>query len=407
MKRLLLISYAFPPLANAEAYVCAKNMRDLPGWEVTAVAAEASANGLAEDHSLDEYVASGFAQIIRIGPPAWLKPFPPRLARWFLFRLCALCRLPDFFYLNPALRARLASLPLAEYSALVTRSQWPSAHLAGAYLKKRHPHLRWLAHFSDPWVDNPYVFYYPPTAWLNLRWERQTILAADAISFVTPETLELVMAKYPAACRAKSFWLPHAFDRRLYEPAARPPREKYVIRSLGKFYGLRTPEPCYAALARLRREIPTLFKDVSIEFIGDFTRFARLLSAYPQIAPLVQIRPRVPYRESLRLMQTSHCLLLIDAPAACSIFFPSKLADYIGSGRFIAALTPAGAAQRIVAEVGGWSADPDNSEAVYGLFRRLLAERPESLPPAPSYEAERVRAILAERLAEICRAISP
>jgi hypothetical protein len=70
-------------------------------------------------------------------------------------------------------------------------------------------------------------------------------------------------------------------------------------------------------------------------------------------------------------MCSSDILLTIDAPAPLSVFFPSKLVDYIGSGRRLVGLVPPGAASRIIAELGGRSVAPDAPVEVIG---RLLDE---------------------------------
>ncbi len=79
---------------------------------------------------------------------------------------------------------------------------------------------------------------------------------------------------------------------------------------------------------------------------------------------LVNLRAPVAYRESLALMGHADGLLVIDAPADLSVFLPSKLIDYIGAGRPILGLTPAGTAASLIAKLGGWTADPRDARRV-------------------------------------------
>ncbi len=77
---------------------------------------------------------------------------------------------------------------------------------------------------------------------------------------------------------------------------------------------------------------------------------------------LVDFQRTVGYEESLDLMTSAHGLLVIDAPAAESVFLPSKLVDYIGAGRPVLGMTPPGTATRLITELGGWVSDPADPE---------------------------------------------
>jgi hypothetical protein len=62
-------------------------------------------------------------------------------------------------------------------------------------------------------------------------------------------------------------------------------------------------------------------------------------------------------------MGTADLLLVVDAPAERSPFLPSKLVEYVGAGRPIAAFSPPGPAADLVRRLGGWVADPEDGAA--------------------------------------------
>lgn len=275
---------------------------------------------------------------------------------------------------------------------LITFGMPMSDHLFGLAYKRRTG-CPWIAHFSDPWADNPFRRDNPFTAWLNRRMEGQVIAEADAVVFTSLETLDLVMRKYPGRWREKAFVIPHAFDRRRFDPALRPPEKPYVMRHIGSFYGPRSPQPLLAAIECLAQEEPGLLDGVAVEFIGSMGRYYDVSRRYPAAHRLLAFRSMVPYAESLRLMQTAHCLLVIDAPAEVSVFFPSKLVEYIGSNRFILALSPRGTTARVVEEVGGMVLNPDDGASLYNGLRKVLRERPWNLQTfhAARYDLDGVR----------------
>ena len=250
------------------------------------------------------------------------------------------------------------------FDLMVTFGAPMSDHLIGLKLKKRFG-LPWVAHFSDPWVDNPFTSSDPLTNAVNRSLESKVLSVADRVIFTSQETIDLVFRKYPAVLKTKARVLPHAFDERLFVNAENARESKITIRYLGDFYGPRTPKPLFEALRQLRELNPSLLTNLHFELIGNFARQASgtgILEDLP--ADLVSVKSPVGYLESLSLMSSSDGLLVIDAPAANSVFLPSKLIDYIGSKRPIFGISPSGTAAKLIGELGGWVADPGDPIAV-------------------------------------------
>lgn len=259
----------------------------------------------------------------------------------------------------------------ARGDVLVTFGQPMADHLAGLRLKRDFG-MSWIAHFSDPWADNPFITGSFARRRARKR-EAKVIAGADALVFTSPETVELVMAKYPAECRRKAHVVPHCFEPALY-PGLKPGGAALVLRYLGNFYGRRGPEPVYRALLSLRDRDPELFGRIRVELVGDMSPRHRQSALLAQLPPeTVRILPSVSYRESLALMQTADLLLSIDAPFETSVFLPSKLVDYIGAGRPILGVTPPGTAARVIRELGGWVAHPENPEEIAAAIKSALA----------------------------------
>lgn len=362
---VLLVTFAFPPTAAPEAFLGAKRLGALPHHAVDVVCAAAPPSwNEGRDTSLDDYVAQRFRTVVRV-PPATGLTRAPRAARLLV---------PDPYraFVRPAVRAALALAEEAEYAAVVTWSQWHSAHLAGLELKRRLG-LPWLAHLSDPWLDNPFE----PLGGLRRRrsaaLERRVFCSADRLLFTSEHAIDVSTRRYPPSWRAKATALPHAYDRSLYDDADPAAGDRIVVRYVGAFYGRRTPDPLLRALGDVLRQDPALASRLRVEVVGfvqDGIVDADALAALPEGVFLVV--PPVPYVDSLRLMRESHGLVLVDAPAARSPFLPSKLIDYIGAGRPIAALTPPGPAADVTRAIGGFVADPGDANACADALRLLV-----------------------------------
>jgi hypothetical protein len=278
---------------------------------------------------------------------------------------------------GPALRHIAATRP----DALVSFGMPMTDHLLALDLK-RATGVPWLAHFSDPWADNPFHETSALEHQVNAAMERRVIAQADGVLFTSARTLELVMKKYPASWREKAAVLPHAWDMDHFSQplAARAPSDpvRKVIRHIGACYGARSPEPLFAALARIAERTPRLLDGVTFEFIGHVSQAFLDCAALAALPPgLVVLRGQVGYRASLQLARDASALLVIDAPSATdSIFLPSKLVEYLGADRPVWGMTPPGTSADLIAEWSGGShlcADPSDVEAVARMVTAGLA----------------------------------
>jgi hypothetical protein len=290
---------------------------------------------------------------------------------------------------------------VARDDVLVTFGQPMSDHLAGLTIKRRLG-MPWIAHFSDPWSDNPYLS--PnPVSQLRLRnMECQVFAAADHLLFTSDETIDLVMRKYPAAWRAKTSVLPHAYDPEVGGQIT-PPLERdgrLVLRHLGNFYGRRNPLMLVEALVLLRRTQPSMLDNVKIELIGRWVVHERWSSADSGLPEtLLSFRKSIEYQESLHKMRSADALLIIDAPFEQNVFFPSKLVDYLWARRPILALTPPGTSAGIVTAAGGLVASPETPETVAGGLSDMIRRLRAGTIGAPNEEV--VQRYDARRIAEV------
>lgn len=258
---------------------------------------------------------------------------------------------------------------------LITFGQPMSDHLAGLALKQRVG-MPWIAHFSDPWADNPYRLALPFSARANAAMEKKVIAAADRVLFTSPDTVDLVMAKYPRSWRAKASVLPHAFDPDLVKGAAEKSGDgALVLRYLGNFYGQRNPRRFAEALKLILAEAPALLDGVRIELIGRWVGHANPTAASLGLSHDVLVfRNSVPYARSLELMTGADALLILDASFEHNVFFPSKLADYLGSDRPIIAVTPGGTTADIVSRAGGRVISPMSVEEMAEGLKTTIAD---------------------------------
>lgn len=362
-RHLLAISFAYPPSAAPRAIQVSRLLNSLH-FPTLIICADYVDTWTRSDVTLRNDSAGSAVQTLRVpfSRADWDTLF---LRAWGRFSLPVINKAPDR-YKNWGSRAVHSALSAGSqgrrFDLLVTFGAPMSDHLIGLKLKKRLG-LPWVAHFSDPWVDNPFTAADRLTNAVNRSLERKVLSTADRVIFTSDETVDLVFKKYPASWREKARVLPHAFDDSLF--AGAPKHEsKITIRYLGDFYGPRTPKPLYDAIRQLLKSKPSLLTDVRFEVIGNLGVHPEIMAIDGIPVDMISIQPPVPYLESLALMRSADGLLVIDAPAEQSVFLPSKLIDYIGSERPIFGISPPGTATKLIAELGGWIADPSDGATV-------------------------------------------
>ena len=266
--RLLVLSFFYPPANNPRAVQVERLVRHVR-LPIAVICAEYHERNDRMDHMRNGTKQTNNEQCIRVPyhESEWQK-FAERLAH--RFDLLVIQKRPDkFINWKPAVVKavdELVSSGTQKPDVLVTFGSPMSDHVIGLELKSRL-NLPWIAHFSDPWVDNMFKNFNWLSRSINVSLERKVIETADRVVFTSAETLDLVMNKYPSSLRAKGRVLPHAFE----SPTGLVTKgggDSRVIRYVGDMYGRRTPEPLFRALKNLLDSDPDLSNQVKFEFIG-------------------------------------------------------------------------------------------------------------------------------------------
>jgi len=297
---------------------------------------------------------------------------------------------PDFQSLwIPFAEAETAKLTAgAKFDLVMSCSHYITNHLIALKLKKKTG-IRWIACFSDPWTESIYFREAGAGqgAWAK-RIEREIVDIADAITVPSREMGSLFSRNHGGGMESKLHEIPHCYDRALIDSIEpeRDSAESNEIRVVhtGSFYGKRTPLPFLDALAALRGS--SFFGRLRCLFVGaDRAHYGKAVRDRG-LDDCVNFTERVSYHRSISHMKSARLLLLIDAPCSGSdsVFFPSKLADYLGTGLPIAGLTPAGScSDRILTASGHRSADINSREESAVKLGQIFADIDNAAPCVP------------------------
>jgi len=397
VKRVLVISYRFPPQLSTRSVQVARWIKFMPryGWKPVVVCAD--------EHSI--YNTRIDTMLLRLVSPdtkvVRVKSFEPKIAMALAARVAPfLLYLPDTAvgWYRPAYRKALALLKEEPFDLICSCAYARTSNLVGLKLK-RETGLPWVAYFSDPWVDSLGHDYDPITGYINRRMERAVMAEADAIVFVSEGMRQLVMKKYPQQWLVKSFIVSQCYDPELVASAKdckkEPGDDRFTITFTGNLYaGRRSLAPLFQAIRYILNQYPDIYRHLAIQIVGGVKDAHRRLIREFGIDKVVSVVGTVPYLESLAYMAKADVLLSLDSPSWGSIMLhPSKVAEYLGFRKPILAITPLDAGWApVIRQLGGIVVSPDDIDGIEQAIMTLYQDYNQGNLSTYSYSDEDTKA---------------
>jgi len=384
MRRVLMISYYFPPLGGIGALRALGFAEHLPsfGWEPTVLAP--SNGAYHRDPSLDfrsgRTVRTRSLELSRLGKqglraggddtrpatPGPVRSLARDLARRWLYH-------PDAqigWYLGAAWAGRRL-VREGRFDAIYSSSAPMTAHLVGRTLH-RSSGIPWIAEFRDPW-----------SAWIGGENRRDVRRAERLERSIASEASAVVMTSPSWARQHSERWgrevitIPNGFG---YVPPRSAPGDELVVGFLGTYYpGRQDLCAVWNALARLTADGSS--PPVRLRVVGEAPQPMRAELQAAGIEPLVEVTGFMPYEESLRHMASSS--VLVAAGPAWSRgplgagWLPAKLFDYLATGLPIVWLgaTPNDGASMLADQSGCHILGVDNVDEVAAVVREEHGKR--------------------------------
>ncbi|HNQ34936.1 MAG TPA: glycosyltransferase [bacterium] len=354
MKKVLIITYHFPPARNVGSLRPAGLARHLPefGWEPVVLTSFRPGPPAAGLQVLETWPAPG-ERIDRSGLIRLPAAARPSYSRRLAAGLTGLVAFPDnkagwSLYAADAARPWLAD---ASVSALISTSSPATCHLAAAALKREFPRVRWVADFRDLWTQNHYYARPRLVRRLEAKLEARTLSRADCLTTVSGPLAERLAGRYsnPVAV------IENGFNPAELAPAGGLLDEKFTITYTGSLYGARRdPSLLLEVLAGLAASGRIEAGRVEVNFYGRPEMSLASAAGRLGLSGLVRQHGPVPRREAVARQRSSQVLLLLnwDDPAETGVY-TAKLFEYLAAGRPVLALGGSGGVVRDLLERTG------------------------------------------------------
>lgn len=421
MKRLLVLSYYFPPLGMSGVQRTLKFVKYLPqfGWHPVVITPDHRGSYGHDPALLDEIPATRIVRTFSLDP-LYLSPRRPdpraiNHHRRAIAAVSAAC-VPDnkVGWIPFAVNAGLAAARQGPVAAVFSSAPPYSSHLAALVLA-RALSLPLIVDYRDAWSqDNP-LSHLPTAAHrrIQLALERMVSRRARLTIAINQEILDGLRSN--AGGDLPGCVVPHGFDPDDF--AGPPPPVSpigFTLAYSGTFIGDRDPVVLARAVADLRSRRPDLAAGLRVEIAGAHRPQDRRAIAGLGVADAFTFHSFLPHHRSVALMRQADALWLIIGAGEGSTVSTGKLYEYLGARRPIIASVPDhGAAAAIVRETSsGVIVDPGDHRRLSAVLEQLMAAKAagrDSFRPAEAALARYDRKDITRRLAGLldrCRRAS-
>lgn len=424
MKRVLVISYYWPPTGGSGVQRWVKFVKYLPqmGWEPVVYTPE-NPEQLAVDESLLKDIPEG----IEVLKTRIFEPYeayraltgkkkgggevnPLNAGRKSLMQRLAVAARGNLFIPDPRIgwvrpSVRFLRKYLAEHpvDVIVTTGPPQSVHLIGRGLK-RATGVRWIADFRDPWTDMFYFKHMGLSRWAERRHHRleQSVLdEADAIISVTP----LVQKDFQAKTSTPVHMITNGFDRDDFPSLSYSPGEKFSIVHTGLFAADGNPLALWKVLADKCAADGAFADALQIRLAGKTDAAIVEAICAAGLGDKLANLGYLPHSEIVKEQCRASVLILPlrQEPEYLKVL-PGKIFEYLASGRPVLGIgQEEGAAAAVLADASaGQMFDWDREDAMASFIDRQWQARLSGQDGAVCGDIEKYsRKELTRRLTEI------
>ncbi|HRI85521.1 MAG TPA: glycosyltransferase family 4 protein [Ignavibacteria bacterium] len=394
MKKILIISYYWPPGGGAGVQRILKFVKYLPSngfkpYVVTVDAEKASYpvidNSLnaevpaeAEIYRTDTFEPFGLYSKV-VGKKSIPTGFSNESEPGLLQKMSRFIRgnffIPDARrgWINFAFNEACRLIEKEKIDTVITTSPPHSAQLAGLKLKKKYG-INWIADLRDPWTD---IYYYkefkhlPFAERLDKKYERLVLENADRIITVSSDLKRMFRKKSEKIDENKIIIIPNGYDEEDFNNLKKSDdaQSEFIISYTGTLAESYNPIIFFDALKKVIIENPEI--NIKLRFIGSPADSLMNIIREMSMSNNLEVIPTVSHEKSVEYLNESTILLLVipDVKNDRGIL-TGKLFEYLASGKTILCIGPEdGEAASVIKECSSGKTFGRNNEN--GLFEYM------------------------------------
>jgi len=391
MKRVLLISYYFPPSGGSGVQRVLKFVKYLPdyGWEATILTVDPK---YAAYWDLDPTMQVDIPEKTRIIRTSALDPygtysrfvgrkkndsagirfvdsreigFREKVARWVRSNIF----LPDarVGWVPFAVKAARKELAARSYEAIITTGPPHSTHLIGQRIR-RSVDIPWVVDLRDAWPSDSYAHLVPTMTFAEKFDHRRRSGIFKSANRIT--TVSKVIAEDAARLTETPVRIvANGFDESDFEDSSLLSSNHFTIVYTGQMSDERNPESLWKAIKRKTERGE--WGELRVHLVGNISDEVQRSINHLDLGSLVTLTPYVSHSEAIRWMcGASLLLLIINLVPNPDGIVTGKLYEYLASGRPILCIGPENgdAAEIIRTSSAGKTLEHENCDGIEDMI---------------------------------------
>ena len=241
------------------------------------------------------------------------------------------------FWIRPSVKKISKLLKSNHYDAVITTGPPHSLHRIGYFLKVKHPELKWIADFRDPWTTIGYHHQLKLTKASqekHLKMEKEVLTTADHVVVTSPTTQD----EFKSKTKTPVSVITNGYDDVDIEVHL---DEQFSISHVGTLMNERNPELLWKAISELLDEEEHLKMHLELQFVGQVGQDIIDSLNAKNLMKHSTFTGYLPHKEAQVIMHKSQLLLLIEKNMDLTkSIIPGKLFEYFQAERPIIAIGP-------------------------------------------------------------------
>ncbi len=219
------------------------------------------------------------------------------------------------FWIKPSIRYLADYVKTNPVNFIISTGPPHSMHRIALGIKRRFPHLIWIADFRDPWTDIDYMHHLKLMFWarkMHLKMEREVLEKASGVLCVGQKMSQRLQLKLKPLQSNKFKVLYNGFDESdRTEPTVYNSNSQFIVSHIGTLVKDRNPEVLWRVLHDLKQSHLHLNQKLIVRCIGKTDAFVKERVKHLQIEDLVQFIDYLPHAEIFEKQKQSDLLLLV------------------------------------------------------------------------------------------------
>ncbi len=366
MKKVLILTYYWPPSGGAGVQRWLKFVKYLQeyNWEPIVYTAE---NG--EMPEIDQSLEKDVPKNIRIlKTPIW-EPYSAYKAligqkkdqkinaaflnekkkQGIMAKFAVWVRgnffIPDArkFWIKPSIKYLNTYLEKNRIDAIISSGPPHSMHLIAKGLKQKHPHIKWIADFRDPWTNIDFYKDLRLSSWADnkhKRLEKEVLNECDSVISVG-HLMSDELATLIGTQKEKFHTITNGYDEEDLSKTKLEKDKKFSIAHIGTLVKSRNPKALWKVLSELVKEDEAFKNALEIKLVGKLDIAVKESIEEHGLSSYVNKIDYLPHDKVIAEQQRSRVnLLLVNQTPNAKSILTGKFFEYLSAGAPILAIGP-------------------------------------------------------------------